>query len=191
MEEYPAMIGDEKPDAIIVAIGANDGQGFVVDGKVLAFGTDEWVKVYAQRTADFLDLLTQDGARVVWVGLPPMKSSVYDGHIELINRVASAVVSQNPLATWWNSQPYIGDKSGSFEEFETDAAGKSTRIRAADGIHLSDEGAALLTPALLDWLNAAPPALTAQITAPEVPAAQTVAAPTRERREKHGRNARR
>jgi hypothetical protein len=27
MEEYPAMIASEKPDAVIVAIGANDGQG--------------------------------------------------------------------------------------------------------------------------------------------------------------------
>jgi hypothetical protein len=64
MEEYPAMIGSEHPDAVIVAIGANDGQGFQEDGKVLAFGSDAWVQVYQQRIAAFLSLLTQNGATV-------------------------------------------------------------------------------------------------------------------------------
>jgi hypothetical protein len=149
MAEYPAMIGSQKPDAVIVAIGANDGQGFVEDGKTLAFGSDAWVKVYQQRTADFLNLLTQDGARVVWIGLPPMKSGAYDDRTAEINRIAYGVVSQNPQATWWNPQPYVGDEAGGFRELETMPGGKIARIRAADGIHLSDEGAALLAPALI------------------------------------------
>ena len=183
MEEYPAMIGDEKPDAIIVAIGANDGQGFVEDGKVLAFGSDAWLKVYAQRTTEFLNLLTQDGARVVWVGLPPMKSSAYNDRTAEINRVAFAVVSQNPQATWWNPQPFIGDEVGGFREIETAPDGRSTRIRAADGIHLSDDGAALLSPRLLEWLNVPRPVQTAQVVQSEAPAA----AQASERRTKHGR----
>jgi uncharacterized protein len=186
MEEYPAMIGDEKPDAIIVAIGANDGQGFVEDGKVLAFGSDAWVKVYAQRTTDFLNLLTQDGARVVWVGLPPMKSSAYNERIGEINRLAFAVVSQNPQATWWNPQPLIGDDTGGFRETETAGDGKTTRIRAADGIHLSDDGAALLSPTLVQWLNAPRPVQTAQVTPEEAPAV-----PARNQRGKRGRAPRR
>jgi hypothetical protein len=187
MQEYPAMIGDEKPDAVIVAIGANDGQGFVEDGKTLAFGSDAWVKVYQQRTTDFLNLLTLNGAHVVWVGLPPMKSGAYNDRAAEINRIAYTVVSQNPLATWWNPQPYIGDEAGGFRELETSPDGKTTRIRAADGIHLSDEGAALLTPALIDWLNPAPPPVTtAQVTPQETPVVQA----SRHRRGARGRTAR-
>jgi len=166
MQEYPAMIGDGKPDAIIVAIGANDGQGFVENGKTLAFGSDEWVKVYQQRTAVFLSLLTQNGAHVVWVGLPPMKSRSYNDHAAEINRIAYSVVSQNPQATWWNPEVYIGDEAGGFRELLTASGGKTIRIRAADGIHLSDEGAALLAPELIRWINAAPPSNTAQVTRP-------------------------
>ena len=108
------MIGDERPDAVIVAIGANDGQGFVEDGKTLAFGSDAWVKVYQRRTTDFLNLLTQNGAHVIWVGLPPMKAGAYNDRAAEINRIAYTVVSQNPLATWWNPQPYIGDETGGY-----------------------------------------------------------------------------
>ena len=169
MQEYPAMIAGEKPDAVIVAIGANDGQGFVEDGKTLVYGSDAWTKVYEQRTADFLNLLTRDGARVVWVGLPPMKSGAYNDRIAQINRIAYSVVSRNPLATWWNPQPYIADDTGAFRELETTPDGKTTRIRATDGIHLSDDGAALLTPTLIDWLHPAPQVTTAQITPQDKP----------------------
>ncbi len=158
MTEYPAMIGSERPDAVIVAIGANDGQGFVEDGKTLAFGTDAWVKVYQQRTAAFLDLLTQNGAHVVWVGLPPMRSSQYNTRIAEINRIAYTVVSQYPQATWWNPQSLIGDDAGQYREFGAMPDGKTTRLRETDGIHLSDDGAA---PTLMNWLNAPPPAQTA------------------------------
>lgn len=167
MQEYPAMIDSARPDAIIVAIGANDGQGFVENGKVLAYGSDAWVNAYQKRTSDFLALLTQNGARVVWVGLPPMKSGAYNERAAEINRIAYSVVSRNPLATWWNPQSYIGDESGGFRELLTAANGKTTRIREADGIHLSDEGAAMLTPSLIQWLNPVPPTTTAHLAQPD------------------------
>lgn len=169
VEEYPAMIGNERPDAVIVAIGANDGQGFIQDGKVLAYGSDAWVQVYQQRIAAFLNLLTQNGANVVWVGLPPMKSSQYNEKATEINRVAYSVVSQTPHATWWNPLPYIGDESGAYREFQTAPDGRTTRLRGQDGIHLSDEGAMLVTPVLISWLNAPPQPTTAQTAPPKTP----------------------
>jgi uncharacterized protein len=156
MKEYPAMIGDQQPDVIFVAIGANDGQGLIENGEVLPFGSDAWAKAYQQRTAAFLSLLTEHGARVVWLGLPPMKSAKYDDKTAAINRIAYTVVSQYPQASWWNPLPYIGDDAGGYREFASLANGKMVRIRAVDGIHLSDEGAALLVPILVGWLN--PPA---------------------------------
>lgn len=179
MQEYPAMIGDEKPYAVIVAIGANDGQGFVENGKTLAFGSDAWVRVYQHRTADFLNLLTQNGAHVVWVGLPPMKSGAYSDRATEINRIAYTVVNQNPQATWWNPQSYTGDEAGEFREILTTPDGRTTRIRAADGIHLSDDGAALLTPALIRWLNPNPPTTTARVTPPAAPNRQPHETPAR------------
>lgn len=169
MQEYPAMLGDEHPDVIVVAIGANDGQGFVDRDKVLAFGSDAWVKVYQRRVAAFLGMLTQDGARVVWMGLPPMKSAQYNARIAEINRIAYAEVSEFPQAVWWNPAPYVGDAAGGYREFETAANGRSMRLRAPDGIHLSDDGAALFAPVLVKWLTPAPPLETAQINPPAVP----------------------
>jgi len=173
MDEYPAMIGEEDPDVVIVAIGANDGQGFVDNGKVLPYGSQAWVGTYQRRLADYLAMVSAGGARVVWVGLPPMRVPAYNEKIAAINRIAYTVVSQNPQATWWNPVSFVGDDQGGFREFATSASGHTTRIRAVDGIHLSDEGAALLTSVLVPWLD--PPAEVAASTTPPIP--QTTSLP--------------
>jgi uncharacterized protein len=177
MDEYPAMLGAEKPDVVIVAIGANDGQGFVVDGKVLPYGSEGWQKVYQDRLASYLAMVSSSGARVVWVGLPPMRIPVYNQKIAAINRIAYTVVSQSPQATWWNPVSYVGDDSGGFREFATLPNGQSMRLRATDGIHLSDEGAGLLTNVLMKWLDPPPPPAVAGTSPPAPAQAQPSAKP--------------
>lgn len=154
MNEYPAKLDSESPDVVIVAIGANDGQGFVVDGQVQLFGTQEWRKTYQSRVADFLALLESSGARVVWVGLPPMRMASYNQRIALINRIAYTVVSQDPRATWWNPAPFVADEAGGFREFASLPNGMTLRLRKDDGIHFSDEGAGLMSSVLMRWLDA-------------------------------------
>lgn len=170
MDEYPAMLGAEKPDVVIVAIGANDGQGFVVDGKVLPYGSEGWLQVYQERLANYLAMVEEGGARVVWVGLPPMRVPVYDQKAAAINRIAYTVVSQSPQAVWMNLTPYVGDGAGRFQEFVTLADGRTTRIRSTDGIHLSDEGADLISTALLKWLDPLPSAANGAAPAPAIQA---------------------
>jgi hypothetical protein len=179
MDEYPAMIGAEKPDVVIVAIGANDGQGFVVDGKVLPYGSEGWQKVYQDRLASYLAMVSSSGARVVWVGLPPMRIPVYNQKIAAINRIAYTVVSQSPQATWWNPVSYVGDDAGGFREFATLPNGQSMRLRATDGIHLSDEGAGLLTNVLMKWLDPPPPPSLAGAPLPATDQAEPAAKPKR------------
>ena len=172
MSEYPAMIGDTHPDTIIVAIGANDGQDFMEDDKPLKFGSTEWITVYQTRVQAFLSMLTANGAHVVWIGLPPMKAAGYNARTALLNRIFFSVVSENPNAVWWNPAPYIGDDTGQYREFATQADGKVNRLRATDGIHMSNEGAELLSPSLMNWLNATPAAATASaVTVPAKPSA--------------------
>lgn len=164
MQQYPQMLGDSKPDAIIVAIGANDGQSFVQDGKVLEFGSEAWIAAYRDRLNHFVDLLTKDGAQVIWVGLPPMRIAKYDARMSLINRLAYDTVSQREHVTWWNAATLIADPQGQFREYAQRPDGSSIRLRAGDGIHLSEDGAGLLAPPLLTWLD--PPAPAPAVAAP-------------------------
>jgi len=165
MEEYPAMIGAEKPDVVIIAIGANDGQSFEVDGRVQSFGTAEWRKTYQSRVADFLALAEGDRARVVWVGMPPMRMDAYNTRMAMINRIVYTAVSQDPRATWWNPAAFVADEAGGFREFATLGNGKTMRLRAEDGIHFSDDGAGLMSSVLMKWLDP-PPQTALQVPEP-------------------------
>src|ERR1700744_2027429 len=98
-------------------------------------------------------MLSAKGATVVWLGLPPMKSDSYDARIALINRIDYSVVSASPHAIWVGTAAVVGDADGRFRDFgEID--GHTTRLRQGDGIHLSDDGATLITTKLLPWLAA-------------------------------------
>jgi hypothetical protein len=171
MDQYPVMLGSEKPDVVIVAIGANDAQSFVVNGKVVPFGTEEWRKTYQSRVANFLSLMENTGARVLWVELPPMRSVVFNQRISLVNRIAYTVVSQDPQASWWSTVAFVGDTSGAFQEFTELPNGAMVRVRAPDGIHFADEGTSTMTAAVMKWLD---PSLEsadgARIMAPAKPA---------------------
>ena len=155
--EYPAMLHGAHPDIVLVAIGANDGQGFVAGGVTYPFGSDGWKQIYQRRVEAFLEMLEADGASVVWVGLPPMKSEVYNAHIALVNSIDYAVVSASPKAIWFSSAGLVGDAQGRFQDYG-EVHGAMTRLRQADGIHLTDDGAVLLVARLLPWLAAQEPA---------------------------------
>jgi hypothetical protein len=159
--EYPAMIGDAHPDMVVVAIGANDGQGFVEDGVTYPFGSAGWMRIYRARVEAFLAMLEADGATVVWMGLPPMKSDAYDARIAVVNRIDYEVVSESPQAIWYSTAGIVGDGNGKFQDFGQ-VRGATARLRQADGIHLSDDGAVLVVAQLLPWLAAQQVALSKQ-----------------------------
>jgi hypothetical protein len=172
MDQYPAMLGSEKPDVVIVAIGANDGQSFVVDGKVLIFGSEEWRKTYQSRVAGFLAMVESTGARVLWVGLPPMRSAQFNERISVVNRIAYTVVSQDPKASWWSTASFVGDASGSYREFGELPNGTLVRLRAPDGIHFAEEGTSTMTGVLIKWLD---PSLQNAGRVPSLPTAKSTA----------------
>ena len=100
--------------------------------------------VFIRRNEAYLRMLEFDGATVVWIGLPPMKSDKYNAHIALVNRIAYTVVGASPHAVWFSSGGTVGDDTGQFRDFGL-VANHTVRLRQSDGIHLSDDGAALLT----------------------------------------------
>jgi len=151
--EYPAMLKQSRPDFIIVAIGANDGQGFVEDGTVYPFGTPGWQRIYARRVEAYLAMLQSNGAIIIWLGLPPMKDETLDSRMDAINRIDYDVVSATPRAIWFSTATVIGDTTGHFRDFG-EVHNRTEKLRQSDGIHFSDDGAALIVAKLLPWLSA-------------------------------------
>ncbi len=160
MTEYPAMIGKNHPNLIIVAIGANDAQGYVDHtGKVLAYGTPAWIASYRARVTKFLALLQASSQQVLWIGMPPMQQPGYAARMRALNRITATVVAADPHAAWWNPALLIGTQSGQFRALgpaSRDKGAPIVHLRQPDGIHLTDDGAGLLTARIIPWLAPLP-----------------------------------
>ena len=164
-KEYPRMIGDKMPDVVIVAIGGNDTQNLDVNRKVLTIGSDEWNAVYEERLTNYLNMLTKDGAIVLWIKLPPMRPNKYNRNVISVNEVAQKVVAANPRAIWWDVSERFVNAEGKFMEFAVvPPSNRQVRIRQSDGIHLTDNGAKLISGDIMAWLNLAAPVVTPPVT---------------------------
>ncbi len=154
-EQYPQLIGTARPGLVICSIGANDAQNFQLDRTVYIFGTPAWKQVYADRVRQFARLLTRDGARVLWVGMPVMRENGFARRMASVNSLVKEVLTEFPQIVWIDPNPYIAGEGGSFQQYLRDQRGKLVRLRADDGIHLSEDGAAYLVPAISGWMQRA------------------------------------
>ncbi len=150
--EYPRMLGANKPDIVICAIGGNDAQNVQVGKQVLQFGSPQWNDFFRQRLTAYLDMLTCDHARVLWLAMPVMKAATFSQKMDQINAVARATVAQYPGVTWLDVNTALGYAQDGFHQFRTDERGRLIKLRADDGIHLTDDGAAYLLSPVRDWL---------------------------------------
>lgn len=137
------------PEAVVVMMGGNDGQGFTLkDGRVLREGTPEWKAEYQRRAEITMRAFGEDGKRhVYWVGMPIAKSDRLTGIYREINAALAAAAAAIPRVTYvdiWDD--FAVD--GRYSDF---VGGKL--VRARDGIHLNRDGADMLTAKLLAILD--------------------------------------
>jgi lysophospholipase L1-like esterase len=132
----------DKPDAVVMFIGANDAFGMDgPGGKQVNCCNADWAAVYASRVRRMMDTYRRDGAaRVYWLTLPFPRTSARQTVVRAVN--AAIAVAAQP----YRSQVRLLDMADVFtpgEKFRAAMAidGKETIVRNADGIHLNEAGA--------------------------------------------------
>jgi uncharacterized protein len=140
-----AQVRRDKPDAVVVFIGANEGFPM---SNVDCCGAD-WAAIYANRIRRMLQTYRRDGAaRVYWITLPTPR----DPDRQKISRVVNAAIGV--AAEPWRAQVRVVDATAIFTpdgyRDAMEVNGRRTIVREADGIHLNQAGAGLLADEMLD-----------------------------------------
>lgn len=152
--DWPAHLATlliaDHPQVVVVFIGANDDQGLVADGLAAVPGTPSWATAYAQRVDDLLRESTTAGARVVWIGMPPMQNPELNAAMERQNIIYDQESARFPAALSISSTPVLGSSSGLFQFTGVDLSGQPVALRTPDGVHLTPAGAALLAHTVID-----------------------------------------
>lgn len=153
LQQYPLMLAGIRPQLVICAIGANDAQNVQVGKKVLTFGSPEWDDYYRSRLAAYLKMLEAPGTRILWVGMPLMKERRFSQKMQHLNQIIRSEVALHSSVTWLDPNPVLGYSDRKFVQYRTTVRGKMVKMRADDGIHMTNDGAAYLLPPIRNWLE--------------------------------------
>ncbi len=142
---WQAALDEHRPDLVVVSVGHweyLEVLGDFAEGDRLAPGT------YASEILDpFADLVTADGARLLWVGPlvidDPDESEFVDG----LQRDFEALAERRDDVDFVDADTWVAPDG--FRATLPGPDGQPVPIRRADGIHLCPEGQVLLAEGLL------------------------------------------
>jgi hypothetical protein len=144
LDDATEKLSTQPVDLAVVSFGANDTQDIYEDGTLMRYMGDEWRQHIGDKVRAYIRRLQQDGASVVWVGLPRMRDAKFDGQIQQMNAFYADLMCDLNVP-FINTLPKSVDAQGAYSEYLT-MPGRSEPIkaRAPDGIHMSMTGYRLL-----------------------------------------------
>jgi hypothetical protein len=157
--DWPKALADlsrrEKPDAVVIMIGANDEKSLPgPDGGSVPFESAAWDKAYSRAVAEFLDIARSGNpdAALYWVGAPVMSDPALAAAMRRINAIIATTCARKN-ARFIDVASLFSDKLGGFARYAVDEDGDIRSIRYPDGVHLSVSGAKMLAGQVLNSLD--------------------------------------
>lgn len=147
--QLAADVERDQPELVVVMLGGNDSQGFLVGDRPVLRGTTEWRASYAERVRRLMALARAGGRDVLWVGMPIMEDPDFADQMRVINGVYKAEAAIAGV-TYVDAWALFADAAGRYAPFLPDPAGRPQAVRQPDGIHLSMTGAARLAAHVLE-----------------------------------------
>ncbi len=138
--DYNLMVGKVRPDVVVVMIGANEFQGYAIEGEDLESGSFRWSEVLTERAHDAISHWIAGGAYLYWYTTPKMSDPSYLT-VDL-NNIWDAVVSDwYPKAEMVDSMKVLGDEEGEFRWNMEMLDGSIIPLRKEHGVHFFEVGA--------------------------------------------------
>ncbi len=152
-ERLAEQLGEGPVDVAVISFGANDTQGVWAGGKAHALLSEGWKAEIGQRVQAYVQGLQAQGAAVVWIGLPVMRDSRYDGQIAGLNSFFAGLMAELG-GEFIDTRALAADEQGGYSAYLPGADGQPFLARASDGIHMSMKGYQRLTAELAAQLRA-------------------------------------
>lgn len=151
--ESVAQVHKDRPQAVVMFLGANEGFPISAGSSQLRCCGLGWTTVYANRVRQMMNTYRQAGAaRVYWLELPAPESRAR----QQISRAVNAAIGV--AAEPYRAQVRVIDLSSVFTpggryRASMQVGGQPTIVRQADGVHLNDAGAGVALPVLLNAMR--------------------------------------
>jgi hypothetical protein len=139
--QLPGILSAERPDAVVVVLGANDRQ--MLQGSSTAqWGTPEWDDAYSNRVAALAASLAAYGAPFLWVGTVPMRSTPEPDMAHINDMTEPRVMAAG--GTYVDVWDGFADENGRLLVSGPDVNGQTVPLRTGNGINFTAAGQAKL-----------------------------------------------
>ncbi len=154
---FAADLAATHAQVTVVLLGANDAQGFDVNGEPVEFGTAQWRSVYGQRIAEMIQVARAAGTRLIWVGLPIMgpAAAVTNADMAQLNSLYEAGTAAHPGVVWFPTWSMFSDPDGYYTQYVTGADGEEVVARDPDEVHFAPGGYDYLASAVTSEIETA------------------------------------
>lgn len=144
-----------RPDVVVVMLGGNDAQTLTVPGErsIPLEDQDAWTRAYVERVRELVTTATGAGARVVWIGLPPMRDINRDHQAHRLDEIYRGVTTSTPGAAYVNSLDLFARPGGGYAAYLPDDGGKEQLVREGDGEHFTTLGYDWVADAVIESLE--------------------------------------
>jgi hypothetical protein len=134
------LASGERINLAIIIVGSNDRQPIRDGAGYVDVLTPRWKELYAARVAAVAGTFRARDIRLVWVGLPIMRSHSMALGAAALNDIYRAQAASGGAAyvDIWEA---FADERGQYSDYGPDVNGRIVRLRAADGVHFTTAGA--------------------------------------------------
>ena len=149
--DYDLMVATVRPDVIVVMLGANEFQGYQLNGEDLIPGSTRWTSVLTERAHDAISHWLAGGGKLYWWSTPSVSDP--DFLITELNKVWNDVVlAWGEKAQIIDSMKILGNREGEFRWSIESIDGSLIPLRKKHGVHFYEIGADSLAHQLEDIL---------------------------------------
>jgi hypothetical protein len=138
LAEWTQRVRDDAPDVVVVLIGTWEGVT-VAQG----FREPDFAATYAEQVRPFVELLTDAGASILWLGYPPLELAAESEQLAAFNRAWATLPTHFPGLQYLGAGDAIAP-TGTFQLTVPLPDGGEALVRQTDGRHLCPDGVVLM-----------------------------------------------
>lgn len=128
----------DRPDVVVVSLGGNDRQDFVLRGRRIRRFTDAWWAEYMRRAEKVMRSLKRVSPKVYWLGIPIVRSPRMTQDYARLNARLRRLCRMHGIVYVDIWHRFRG-ADRRFTAYET-VSGRTLRMRNPDGMHFTRHG---------------------------------------------------
>lgn len=137
--ELATILNEQKPDYVVVLLGANDRQQMRLPEGRVPFRSEDWEKAYRSRVMAIADTLKTYGRPAFWIGAPPLRGETASADMIYLNGLYETAIEAagGKFIDVWGG---FADAAGNFVYRGPDIEGQERALRTSDGINFTRAG---------------------------------------------------